>query len=67
MCIRDRTHSEYVDDGDAAHQESLVPLSHSSTRQRYEIGDAARTIFTNYFNNEGKLSFQEDKLRVIVN
>lgn len=44
---------------------SLVPLCQTNVRQRNEAGNEVRNTFTTYFNNEGKLSFQEDMLRII--
>ncbi|XP_046386856.1 putative nuclease HARBI1 [Ischnura elegans] len=43
---------------------SLVPLCQSTTRERYEEGNRVRHIFTRYFNNEGRVTFQEQMIRV---
>ena len=43
----------------------LVPLCHSTNKKRYEDGINVREKFTQFFNNEGSIPFQENMLTII--
>lgn len=45
--------------------DGLVSLEQCSVRERNEEGNNVRNIFTNYFNEQGRVSFQENMMRVI--
>lgn len=43
----------------------MVPLCQSNAKERYGEGNKIRQIFTNYFNNEGSVSFQDKMIEVL--
>lgn len=51
--------------GDWRQNGNLASLEETSLRQRNEEGNNVRNAFTNYFNSDGTVSFQEEMLRII--
>lgn len=45
---------------------SLIPLEQCTIRERNEEGNNVRNMFTNYFNGQERVSFQENMMRVIT-
>ena len=64
-CIDFDTEQGTFREADWRQQKPLLKLARNSERQYTEEGKSVRNLLTEYFNNEGRVSFQDRMMEVL--